>query len=100
VTTSPRPRITAADLAAAATRLAGVVVLDLAGLVVGPARYEARLAAFVAIDDADQVLGDADDDSLVVLVLPGTARDLIDEHGSAGRAAVAVTRELRSAGVL
>jgi hypothetical protein len=54
----------------------------------------------VAIDDADQVLGDADDDSLVVLVLPGTARDLIDEHGSAGRAAVAVTRELRSAGVL
>lgn len=94
-----RPRITAADLVAAATWLAGAVVLDLADLTVGPARYLARLAAFAAIDDADELLGD-DDGTLVVLVQPGTAADLIAEHGTAGRAAIAVTRELRAAGVL
>ncbi len=94
---SPRPRVTAADLVEAATRLAGAVVLDLADLAVGPARYVARLEAFQTIDGDD--LG-ADDGTLVVLVQPGTARDLIDEHGTAGRAAAAVTRELRAAGVL
>lgn len=97
---STRPRITAADLVAAATRLAGAVVLDLADLTVGPARYLARLAAFAVINgDDDERLGD-DDGTLVVLVQPGTAGDLIAEHGTAGRAAAALTRELRSAGVL
>lgn len=97
-----RPRITAADIAAAATRIAGAVVLDLADLTVGPARYEARLAAWSSIDAEWDERGDygADDGSLVVLVFPGAARDLIDEHGTPGRAAEAVTRELRSAGVL
>jgi hypothetical protein len=93
-----RPRITAADLVAAAARLAGVVVLDLADLAVGPARYLARLEVFVEIDD-DEQLG-ADDGTLIVLVQPGTARDLIAEYGTAGRAAIVVTRELRAAGVL
>jgi hypothetical protein len=96
---STRPRITAADLAAAATRLAGAVVLDLADLTVGPARYLPRLEAFAAIDDAEELLGD-DDGTLVVLVRPGSARDLIEQHGTPGRAAEAVTRELRAAGVL
>ena len=95
---STRPRITAADLVAAAARLVGAVVLDLADLTVGPARYIARLEVFLEIDD-DEQLG-ADDGTLIVLVQPGTARDLIDQHGTAGRAAVAVTRELRAAGVL
>lgn len=99
---STRPRVSAAALAAASTRLAGAVVLDLADLSVGPARYEARLAAWSTIDaDRDDAgdLGD-DDGTLIVLVQPGTARDLIDEHGTPGRAAEAITRELRAAGVL
>jgi hypothetical protein len=96
---TPRPAITAADLAAAATRLAGAVVLDLADLTVGPALYLPRLAAFASIEDAEQLLGD-DDGTLVVLVEPGTARDLIDAHGTPGRAAAALTRELRTAGAL
>ncbi len=92
-TPAPRPRITAADLAAAATRLLGAVVLDVADLTVGPARYLPRLEQFAAID-SDDVLGD-DDGTLVVLVQPGTARDLIEQHGGAGRAAAVLTRELR-----
>lgn len=92
-----RPRVTAAALAAAATRLAGAVVLDLADLSVGPARYEARLDLFRTLDGDD--LG-VDDGTLVVLVLPGTAGDLIAQHGGAGAAAAAVTRELRAVGAL
>jgi hypothetical protein len=94
---STRPRITAASIAAAATRLAGTVVLDLADLTVGPAIYLPRLDAFASIDGDD--LG-ADDGTLVVLVQPGAARDLIEQHGTPGRAAEAITRELRAAGAL
>jgi hypothetical protein len=94
---STRPRITAATIAAAASRLAGTVVLDLADLTVGPAVYLPRLDAFATIDGDD--LG-VDDGTLIVLVEPGRARDLIDEHGTPGRAADAVTRELRAAGAL
>ena len=93
----PRPRVSAADLAAAATRLAGTVVLDVADLVIGPARYVAQLEAFATLDGDE--LG-ADDGTLVVLVAPGVAPDLIAEHGTPGRAAAAVNRELRAAGVL
>jgi len=89
------PRITAATLAAAATRLAGTVVLDLADMAVGAALYLPRLDTFRTIDNDDD-LG-ADDGSLVVLVEPGRARDLIDEHGTPGRAAAAVNRELKAA---
>jgi len=101
-TSRTRPRITAADIAAAATRLAGAVVLDLADLTVGPARYEARLEAWSTIDADRDEAGDlgVDDGTLVVLVFPGTARDLIEQHGTPGRAAEAVTREQRAAGVL
>lgn len=94
---SNSPRITAADIAAAAARLFGTVVLDLADRTVGPALYVARLEAFTDLEGGE--LGD-DDGSLVVLVEPGTARDLIAEHGTAGRAAQALTREHRAAGVL
>jgi hypothetical protein len=95
--TTPRLSVKASDLLAAAARLAGAVVLDLADRTVGPALYLPRAEAFATIDGDD--LGD-DDGTLVVLVLPGTARDLIDQHGTAGRAAAAVTRELRAAGAL
>ena len=98
MTATHTPRISAAVLAAAATRLLGAVVLDVADLTVGPARYLPRLQAFAAID-SDEDLG-ADDGTLIVLVQPGTARDLIDEHGTAGRAAAALNRELRAGGVL
>ena len=98
MTATPRPRISAAVLTAAAGRLLGTVVLDVADLTVGPARYPPRLEAFAAID-GDEVLGE-DDGTLIVLVLPGAARDLIDEHGSAARAAAALNRDLRAAGAL
>lgn len=92
-----RTRVAARDLVDAAARLAGCVILDLADLVVGPALYEARAEAFRTLDGDD--LGD-DDGTLVVLVRPGTARDLIAEHGTPGAAAAYVNRELRAAGVL
>jgi len=97
VTATHTPRISAADLVAAATRLAGAVVLDLATMTTTPARYLARLDMFETIDGEE--LG-PDDGTLIVLVFPGTARDLIDEHGTPGRAAAAVNRELRAAGAL
>jgi len=90
--TSPsRPKISAAAIAAAATRLAGTVVLDLADRLVGPAVYRARLEMFETIDGAE--LG-ADDGSLIVLIAPGRAAELVAEHGTPGRAAAAMNREL------
>jgi hypothetical protein len=87
------PRITAADVAAAATRIAGVVIHDLAGVVSGPAVFVPRLEAFVAITDTDEVIAD-DDGTVLVLVQPGEARDLIAELGTPGRAAQAVNRRV------
>jgi hypothetical protein len=99
VTANPtRPRISAAALAAAATRLVGTVVLDLADLTVGPARYLPRLQAFAAID-SDEELG-ADDGTLIDLLSGVPAREVIELHGTPGRAAAALNRELRAAGVL
>jgi hypothetical protein len=92
-----RPRISAAALTAAAARLFGTVVLDLADLTVGPAVYLPRLDAFATLDGEE--LG-TDDGTLVVLVQPGEVHDLIETHGSAGRAAAALTRDLRAAGAL
>lgn len=91
------PRITAAALSEAATRLLGTVLLDLADLSVVPALYQPRRDVFLTLDGDD--LG-SDDGTLIPLVMPGTAQDLITEHGTAGRAAAAVTRELRAGGVL
>lgn len=84
-------RITAGTVAAAASRLAGTIVLDLADRLVGPAIYRERLEAFETIAGAE--LG-PDDGSLIVLVAPGRAADLIAEHGTPGRAAAALNREL------
>lgn len=92
-----RPRVTAAALAAAATRLAGSVVLDLADMLVGPALYDARLEVFRTLDGGD--LG-ADDGTLIVLADRRAVDALLAEHGTPGRAAVALTRELRAGGVL
>lgn len=86
------PKVTAAALAAAATRLFGAVVMDVADALVGPAIYQPRLSAFLDMDGAD--LGE-DDGTLVVLVPPGHAAELIAEYGTAGRAAAAVNAELR-----
>lgn len=97
MTANPTPRISAAVLRDAATRLAGAVVLFVEDMTVGPAVYRARLAAFETIDGDD--LG-ADDGTIVVLVQPGAARDLIEQHGTPGRAAAAVNRELRAGGAL
>jgi hypothetical protein len=97
VTANPRPRIPAAALAAAATRLAGAVVLDVADLTVGPAVYRARLDMFETIDGDD--LG-VDDGTLIVLADRNRVDALIAEHGTPGAAAAALTRELRAVGVL
>ena len=91
------PKIPAAALTAAATRLFGTIVLDVADLTCGPAIYLPRLDAFATIDGDD--LG-ADDGTLIPLIQPGTAPDLIALYGSPGKAAAALTRELRTGGVL
>ena len=87
MTANPRPRINAAALTAAASRLFGAVVLDVADLTVGPAVYRARLEMFETIDGDEM---GADDGTLIVLA----------DHGTPGRAAAALTAELRSVGVL
>lgn len=87
------PRVTAAALAAAATRLFGTVVLDVADGLAGPAIYQPRLSAFLDMDGAD--LGE-DDGTLVVLVPPGHAAELIREHGTAGKAAAVVNAALKA----
>jgi hypothetical protein len=90
------PRITARDLAAAATRLLGTVVHDVAGVVSGPAVYLPRLEVFASIDDTDEVLGD--DDGTIIDLLDGVpARDLIAEHGTPGRAAAVLNARVRAA---
>jgi hypothetical protein len=93
VTANHAPKISAAALAAATTRLAGAVVLFVEDMTTGPAVYRARLEVFETVD-GDQ-LG-ADDGTILVLVQPGAAADLIAEHGTAGRAAAAVNRQLRA----
>jgi len=87
------PKITAAAIAAAATRLLGTVVLDVADMTTGPALYRPRLEAFETIDG--EALGE-DDGTLVPLIQPGTAADLIREHGTAGKAAAVVNARLRT----
>jgi hypothetical protein len=91
-------KITAAVLAEAATRLAGAVVQFIEDATIGAALYKPRMEAFLALD-GETPLGD-DDGTIVVLLEPGRARDLIAEYGTPGRAAAAATRELRQAGVL
>jgi len=91
------PKIAARDLTAAGARLFGTIVLDVADMTCHPAIYNPRTSMFVTLDGAE--LGE-DDGSLIVLVLPGTADDLIADHGGAAAAARALTRTLRAGGAL
>lgn len=85
------PKITAAALRDAATRLLGAVVQFVEDATVGTAVYQPRLQAWVTLDGQD--LGE-DDGTIVVLVPPGHAMTLLEEHGSAAAAAKAVNAEL------
>lgn len=87
------PRILAAHIADAATRLAGAVVQFAEDHTIGAAIYLERLEAFESIDRADCW---ADDGTIVVLVQPGEAMDLLREHGTPGRAAAAVNARIRT----
>lgn len=88
------PRVTAADIKAAATRLFGTVVHDIAGVVSGPAVFAPRLAAFVTIENTEEVL--ADDDGSVIDLLGGIpARELVAEHGTPGKAAQAINARIK-----
>jgi hypothetical protein len=87
------PRITAATIAEAATRLLGTVVQFVEDHTIGPAVYRSRLEAFETIDGAE--LG-PDDGTIINLLPPGvTARDLIEQYGTPGKAAAALNRQLR-----
>lgn len=87
------PKVSAADLKAAASWLLGTVVEFVEDATVGPAVYKPRLAAFVTVSGDD--LGS--DDGTIIDLLDGlTARDLISLHGSAGEAAKAVNARLRA----
>lgn len=90
-----RARVYASAITAAAARLYGTVVLDLADMSTGPAVYDARLAVFRTLDGDD--LGD-DDGTLIVLIAPGTVDELLVEHGTAGAAAAALTAQIRAEG--
>jgi hypothetical protein len=88
---SHAPRISAAVLREAASRLLGAVVQFVEDSTVGPAVYVPRLAAWQTIDG--QPLGE-DDGTIVVLSPPGEPMDLLREH-SAGEAAKVVNARLR-----
>lgn len=81
----------AADVKAAATRLAGVVVLDVADLTITPALYDAKAGEFRTLDG--ELLGE--DDGTLIVLGGRPAMDLVDEYGTPGRAAEALTREAR-----
>lgn len=97
VTATHTPRIAARDLVAAGARLFGTIVLDLADMTCHAALYNPRTSVFLTLDGEE--LGE-DDGSLIVLVIPGTADELIAEHGGAAAAARALTRTLRAGGAL
>jgi hypothetical protein len=84
------------DLAIGARCYKGNGVVEYVTL--GAALYRPRMEAFLALD-GETPLGD-DDGTIVVLLTPGRARDLLAEYGTPGRAAAAANAELRAAGVL
>ena len=88
------PRVTAAVLADAATRLLGTVVQFVEDHTIGAAVYRPRLEAFQTIDGED--LGP--DDGTIVSLLPHgvTARDLVEQYGTPGKAAAALNAQLRA----
>lgn len=87
------PKITAAVLRDAATRLLGTVVQFVEDATVGPALYVPRLAVWQTLEGAE--LGE-DDGTLIDLLAGVPARELIAEHGTAGAAARAVNARLRA----
>lgn len=90
--TSHAPKISAAILRDAATRLLGAVVQFVEDSTVGAAVYVPRLAMWQTIDGEE--LG-ADDGTIVVLVQPGEPMDLLRSH-TAGEAARIVSARLRA----
>jgi hypothetical protein len=86
------PKIPAAVLRDAATRLLGAVVQFVEDATVGAAVYEPRLAMWRTLDGAD--LGE-DDGTIVVLVAPGVPMDLLRSQ-SAGSAAAEINKRLRA----
>jgi hypothetical protein len=88
------PRVSAAVLADAATRLLGTVVQFVEDHTIGAAVYRERLDMFQTVDGED--LGP--DDGTIVPLLPHgvTARDLVEQYGTPGRAAAALNRQLRA----
>lgn len=93
MTDSHAPKIPAAVLRDAATRLLGAVVQFVEDATVGPAVYVPRLAAWQTIDGAD--LGD-DDGTIIVLAAPGEPMDLLHTHRTAAAAAAVVNARLRA----
>jgi hypothetical protein len=87
------PSISAAAIAAAATRIMGTVVLFVEDHTTGPAVYKPRLEVFTTVEGEE--LG-ADDGTVIPLIEPGTADELIATHGTPGRAAAALNRQLRA----
>jgi hypothetical protein len=92
MTDSPAPKVPAAVLKDAATRLLGAVVQFVEDATVGPAVYVPRLAAWQIIKGEE--LG-ADDGTIVVLVPPGEPMDLLRER-TAGEAVREVNARLRA----
>ena len=83
------PRITAADLKAATTRLRAVLVLDVADLSIAPALL--RGGVFETLEG--ELLGE-DDGSLIVLADREQVDAYLERAGRAGEAAKLATREL------
>lgn len=86
------PKITAAVLRDAASRLLGAVVQFVEDATVGPAVYVPRLAMWQSIDGTEEW---ADDGTIVVLSEPGEPWELLREL-PAGEAVKVVNRRLRA----
>lgn len=89
---SHAPKITAAVLRDAATRLLGAVVQFVEDSTVGPAVFVPRLQMWQTLDG--QELG-ADDGTIVVLVPPGEPMDLLRAL-PAGEAVMIINSRLRA----
>lgn len=86
------PTVTAATVKAAASRLRGVVVLDVADLSILPAVYDPRAGLFTDLDG--EVLGE-DDGTLIVLLTRDELDELLERNGLPGEAAKVATRTIR-----
>ena len=85
------PRITAADVRGALSRLRGVIILDVADLSVAPALFDPRAGEFH--DLAGNPLG-PDDGSLIVLVDHDQAAEVLEAAGRPCDAAAILSRQV------